>query len=258
MHMKTVPNIKDLQSGTVTSMIHAKLRGDIIAAALGPGARLKINEICSAYSVGLAPVREALNRLAQEGLVSHSDHKGFTVAGVSKEDLEDLTKARCWISEIALRQSIAAGDDQWEEHIVVSFHRMKRMNRFNDNGNPTPNPDWEAGHRNFHSSLLSACPSRRLLEYGEELFSQADRYRSLAAMANVSTMFRSTTSHQEIMDAVLKRDTELAVNLLLTHYQETCRDLLNHWENAMELWRDSARNRALASSRSKGGTFRAG
>lgn len=235
MYMKIGINPQKPASGTVTSMIHAKLRGDIIAAVLGPGARLKINEICDAYSVGLAPVREALNRLAQERLVSHSDHKGFTVAGVSKEDLVDLTKARCWISEIALRQSIESGDDAWEENIVVAFHRMKRMPRFVDNERPTPNPDWEAGHRKFHSSLLNACPSRRLLEYGEELFSQADRYRSLAAMANVSTMFRSTTSHQEIMDAVLKRDAELAVNLLLTHYQETCRDLLGHWEDAMEL-----------------------
>jgi GntR family transcriptional regulator, carbon starvation induced regulator len=233
--MKMAPTPREPQSGTVTSMIHAKLRGDIIAAALGPGARLKINEICDVYSVGLAPVREALNRLAQEGLVSHSDHKGFTVAGVSKEDLEDLTKARCWISEIALRQSIEAGDDKWEENIVLSFHRMTRMPRYVDSGKPTPNPDWETGHRKFHSSLLGACPSRRLLKYGEELFSQADRYRSLAAMANVSTMIRSTTSHQEIMDAVLKRDPEVAVNLLLSHYQETCRDLVNHWENAMEL-----------------------
>ena len=58
--MKMAPTPRDPQSGTVTSMIHAKLRGDIIAAALGPGARLKINEICDVYSVGLAPVREAL------------------------------------------------------------------------------------------------------------------------------------------------------------------------------------------------------
>src|SRR5262245_27097581 len=144
--MKTAPTSGEPQSGTATSMIHAKLREDIIAATLGPGARLKINEICEAYSVGLAPVREALNRLAQEGLVSHSDQQGFAVAGVSKEDLEDLTNARCWISEIALRQSIQAGDDAWEDTIVVSFHRMGRTPRFLGNGQPTPNPDWEAGH----------------------------------------------------------------------------------------------------------------
>src|SRR5262245_50584306 len=94
---------------TLATSAYERLRTDVISAALLPGERLKIDALSRAYDVGLSPLREALNRAAQDGLVQQSDLRGFSVAPATIEDLEALTRARCWLAEILLRESIARG-----------------------------------------------------------------------------------------------------------------------------------------------------
>src|SRR5215472_10772064 len=91
---------------TLASTVYGQLRRDILNVELPPNAKLNIRSLCERFSVGLSPVREALSRLSRENLVRQTDHRGFTVAPVSKADLHDLTKARCALDGMALRQSI--------------------------------------------------------------------------------------------------------------------------------------------------------
>ena len=71
-------------------------------------------------------MREALNRATNDGLVRQSDLRGFYAAPVSAQDLVELTKARCLLAEVCLRESILNGDAAWEEAIVVAHHRLSR------------------------------------------------------------------------------------------------------------------------------------
>ncbi|XSC47417.1 FCD domain-containing protein [Bradyrhizobium sp. RDT10] len=87
------------------------------------------------------------------------------------------SRARCWLNELAIRQSIAHGDAAWEEQVVLSFHRLSRTPRFEPGQERERSPKWEVAHRNFHSSLISASGSRRLAQYCEHLFDSSERYR---------------------------------------------------------------------------------
>ena len=58
------------------------------------------------YDVGNSPLREALNRLSENGMVVREENKGFRVAPASEEELKELIRTRCWLEEIALRESI--------------------------------------------------------------------------------------------------------------------------------------------------------
>jgi len=219
---------------TDASAAYARLRANVIAGVFLPGEKLRINHICKQYEIGLAPVREALNRLSAEGLIVRSDHKGFAVALVSRTDLLELTQTRRWISEIALREAITHGDDTWEENIVVAFHRMTRVARFIEDKHSIPNPQWNDAHRVFHSALIAACPSRRLQIFSEQLFDEADRYRNLSAIFNKqSTADTTNDEHRAIMNAVLARDVSVAARLMNEHFQNTCDSLLAKWEEAM-------------------------
>jgi GntR family carbon starvation induced transcriptional regulator len=205
---------------TLASLVYDQLRKDIISVAVEPGEKLHIRSLCDRFEVGLSPVREALSRLSTEGLVAQSDHRGFAVAPMSEADLVDLTRARCWLNEIAIRKSIENGDAAWEESVVLSFHRLFRTPRYVPGVESERSQAWEIAHRNFHSSLISASGSQRLTRYCEHLFDSAERYRHVGRKAGVKGQNRDK-EHRDLMEAVVARDADAAARLIRLHFERT-------------------------------------
>jgi GntR family transcriptional regulator, carbon starvation induced regulator len=204
---------------TLASTVYGRLRRDILTVELPPNAKLNIRGLCERFSVGLSPVREALSRLSRENLVRQTDHRGFTVAPVSKADLHDLTKARCALDGMALRQSIEGREQAWEEQLLVSYHRLFRTPRFDGADTKLRSPAWEDAHRQFHAALVAGCGSQRLMAISGQLFEAAERYRHLGRIAGKSRA--QADEHRPIMEAALAYDADLATRLLTCHYQTT-------------------------------------
>ena len=157
-----------------------------------------------------APIREALNRLISVRLVEQVERRGFRVATLSSNDLLDLIRARRLLNEVVVRESLLHGDEAWEEQLVFAHHRMWRCPMTIASGHT--NREWEFLHRRFHAALITACPSKWLLDFHELLFDSADRHRRL----NVRRLDADFTrvEHREIMEAALSRDVALTVRLL--------------------------------------------
>jgi len=207
---------------TRTSAIYERLRREIIQGTLLPGEKLRIEVLRTRYDVGGTPLREAMNRLSTEGLVTQSDQRGFRVTPVSADELLELTRTRCWINEVALRESIARGDRNWEEHVLLSLHRLSRIPIVVDNSRM--NPDWSELHRVFHAALLAGCGSRWLMDFNDLLFDCAERYRNLLAVIGAVRDVHS--EHRAIAEAAIERKTALAIGLLNDHYEKTSQTLL--------------------------------
>lgn len=211
---------------TRATAIYAILRREIIRGELLPGEKLRVEGLAERCHVGATPVREALNRLSMEGLVSQQDQKGFRVAPVSTQHLGELTRTRVWVTEIALRESIAAGDAAWEDRLVVAYRRMARTpNRLPDTPHEL-NPEWENLHRSFHSALVAACPSRMLLDFSSRLFEEGERYRHLSVRGSSSGARDVKEEHRELLEATLARDTGEAVRLMNQHTLLTTETLM--------------------------------
>ena len=158
----------------------------------------------------------------------HSDVRTLFILGSRglsgfKQDfreLDELIKTRCWLEETAIRESIAAGDDSWEEQLVLTFHRLSKTPRSADRQAYTINPEWESLHRAFHLVLIGACGSRRLVAYCEQLNDLADRYRQLAVRVAYPRR-NELDEHQIIMNAAISRDSDTAVEALMDHYHRT-------------------------------------
>jgi DNA-binding GntR family transcriptional regulator len=221
---------EEQSSTTMATATYARMRRDIISGDLAAGQRLRIREICHRYGASLSPVREALNRLSAEQLVVLNDQRGFTVAGASKNELVELTRTRIWLNELALRRSIKLGGQEWEEAVLVAFHRLSRVPRFisGDGQMLKINPEWDAPHRAFHASLLAACDSSLLRGYCEQLFDRADRYRNLAR-AMVLADRPDLDEHHPIMRAAIERRADEAVELLTAHVSTTTDIILQRW-----------------------------
>ncbi|WP_431282773.1 GntR family transcriptional regulator [Humitalea sp. 24SJ18S-53] len=197
---------------TLATQIHRRLRQDLLDGVLAPGVKLKVHDLAARYGAGPSPVREALASLSSEGLVERLDQRGFRAAPASVEAFDELVRARCWVEEVALRESILAGDAAWEEAIVVARFRLDRAAR--------DGPEWEALHSAFHASLLAACPSPTLLGFCDTLRDRAARYRALARAAAYPGR-DVAAEHAAIAEAALARRPRDAGALLAEHYRAT-------------------------------------
>src|SRR5262245_3867372 len=79
---------------TVVSVAYDRLRRDIMNGVLEPGQKLKFNDLSEAYGVGVGTLREALHKLAADGLVDAEERRGFTVEQVSSERMADAAAVR--------------------------------------------------------------------------------------------------------------------------------------------------------------------
>lgn len=205
---------------TLASSVYERLREDILRGQLEPGSKLRIEFVSERYEAGHSPVREALNRLSSDGLVDRRDQRGFYVAAASVADLLELTRTRCWLEEVGLRESIKAFSPGWEEGVVLALHRLGRVPRSISPDAYQENPEWERLHRAFHRSLIAGCGSHWLLVFCDQLADQAYRYRQLSVQ-QVFPKRKEGNEHQAIVDAVFRRDADQAVALLCEHYRKT-------------------------------------
>src|SRR5690606_17567147 len=165
----SVQNADSPGSSSITSQAYSRLRSDIMSGALTPGKKLKIEELRVRYDYGSSPIREALSMLTSDLFVERIDQRGFRVADVSEKEFDELLCTRRWLEERALRESIAHGDNRWEEQVVLSAYRLSRVPRSQANDHFIANEEWEVRHKHFHVALLAACPSSIMLKFCDQL-----------------------------------------------------------------------------------------
>jgi len=207
---------KETETTSLTSQTYQRIHSMIIRGDLAPGQKLKIEELRKNLDTGASPVREALSLLTSEQLVELIDQRGFKVANVSVEAFEELLKTRCWIEELALRESIKTSNTDWEEQLILIHHRLKRAPRDLKGSDM----DWEAQHKKFHMALLSGCQSSLLLKFCDQLYDQNIRYRNIAR-PSAAPKRNTADEHDAILNHVLDRDADNAVDELISHYQIT-------------------------------------
>jgi DNA-binding GntR family transcriptional regulator len=201
-----------------------RLRHDVLTGNFAAGRKLKVEELQDAYGFSSSPLREALSRLSQEGLVRADERRGFRVAPLSMDDLGDITRMRLMLDVQALREAIEHGDDAWEAGIVAAYYRLEKVESRLPEGPVILDEEWSALHRDFHAALLAACPSPRQLRWSASLFDQAERYRRFSARHR-KALRRKSNEHKRIMDATLRRDADTACALLSDHIRGTLRNV---------------------------------
>jgi GntR family transcriptional regulator, carbon starvation induced regulator len=208
------------ETDTLSERAASLVERDIIAGALAPGARLGIVDLVQRYEIGATPLREGLSRLVSRGLIVGIGQRGFRVADVSREDLLDITRMRTVVEVEALRLAMAHGDDAWEAGILSTLHQMRRHIERTGNDFREGAPDFDRLHKGFHTALLAACGSKRLLTAHSDLYDQAYRYRRVMMRAFDSGK-KFVAAHQSLADRVLARDVAGAQAMLGSHLHST-------------------------------------
>ncbi len=194
----------------------ARLRGDIAEGRLLPGQRLHLDELSRRYGAGYSPIREALSRLAADGLVVLAEYKGYRVAPISREDWLDILMMRKELEPKALGLSMQSESDACRASVGQCLAELAAQPSNLDDGRV--NPEWERCHRAFHRCLVSGCHSAWLLRFIDTLTEQSHRYlRSTLTGQLLHEKRDHLAEHRAIVAAVEENDVELATALLRNH-----------------------------------------
>lgn len=226
-----------ISRATLTSQLEEALRTDIVAGLHEPGQKLRANEITSLYGVSATPIREALQRLSAEGLVELDPKIGARVAPISPDDVRDVFAVRLILEPSALELSVLNGGASWLREVATAFERLRSVA---GSGAPRDGTRWREAmlesaeaHRAFHWALLSACGSPWLLRFISVLHGHSARYRMLLVRSRDRPAW--LRGHEEILDAVRRRDVRRAVRVLERHTREALDMLIRSYGTSDQL-----------------------
>jgi DNA-binding GntR family transcriptional regulator len=195
--------------------VYDVLRAELLNGVLNPGEKLPMVELAGRFSVSQSVVREALTRLAEQGLVVATPQRGFRVRELSCEDIAGLTESRVAIESIALRLAIERGDVLWETEIVAAHHVLERTPVVDADGRF--NEPWAGVHRDFHRALTAGCNNARLQGVVLGLRDSAELYRRWWWALADDRQRDPAAEHRQLKDLTLARDADAAIEALTYH-----------------------------------------
>jgi DNA-binding GntR family transcriptional regulator len=201
---------------TAGQKAYQRIRADILFGRLAPGAKLKLDSLKDQYAISVSTLREVLNRLSSERLVIAESQRGFEVAPISRQDLQELAALRQLIEAHAIESSFSAGDVEWEARVVAAHHKLASMEERMLANDRSETELWKRYDWQFHQALISACGSQTLMETHAGVFDKYLRYQIMALG------FRGEIGiheHAMLLEAALKRDAKRACDVLATHIE---------------------------------------
>jgi DNA-binding GntR family transcriptional regulator len=229
--------MEPLQRDSIPERIAAQLREGIVAGRPGPGEPVREVEVARQLGVSRGPVREALQRLVQEGLLEAQPARGVFVRQLAAADIEDLYLARQAL-EVTAAQILAASPSA--EHIANLRAALAALEA-------APAEDWAELARldlQLHEVLVSSTGSERLVRMFRTLSAET-RVCMVALEPFYSDRQQMIVEHADIVSAISRGDEPRAVELLEQHMSDSVKRL------AGRLHADS--NDVGSGTRSRGG-----
>jgi DNA-binding GntR family transcriptional regulator len=197
---------------TLREQVLAHLREEILSSRLEPGADL--NEVALATSLGVSrgPIREALGRLAAEGLVTVTPRRGTIVTKLTKQEFIDAYQVREALESLAMRVAVPRLTDEERAELHQLSDEMRRLAQAGD-----VNSFFEV-NRHFHEKLVAASGNRRLQAMHEQLLGQMGRLLRKSADLR-GGLGESAAAHEAILEAVDAGDADRAARLMAEHIE---------------------------------------
>lgn len=200
---------------TRASDLTALLRASILRGDLKPGQKVNLAQLRVEYGVSLSPLREAISRLAVDGLVKIQDQRGSTIAPLSLSEIEEIGQLRREVDVLALRASMSRRKAVWFEKVraaAVELHGISRDETAHDF-----EEKWSIAHTEFHEALICGCEMPMLIAFCMNLHDLQERYRRQLPLPS-SSYLGEWRVHAEIASSVLAGDEATAVRALRSHF----------------------------------------
>jgi DNA-binding GntR family transcriptional regulator len=208
-------------------MVYDHLRQAIVRGDIAPGTRLVESRIAGAQGISRTPVREAIHKLERERFIARLPHGGFSVLGLSRQDIVETFGIRSVLEGYAARLAALnhqADDLKPLDETIEEFERLlerKQLRRL-----PEVNT-------RFHDMLYALSRSPRLVGMIDALRDQIFRFRQIL-LKNERQARVSNEDHRLIMEHIRRRDAEGVERLVREHIVRGQRMVLKAIDGPLE------------------------
>lgn len=225
---------------TLSEKTYRHIRKQIAVGNFSPGEHLTTRAIAAEVGVSLGPVREAINRLASEGLLSHVPGAGASVRQPSRRDLEELYILRQAIESFAAREAakyISIEQLEAMKGIVEDGFAIAEKIRGTSTQRATKAlaECWFDVEEQFHGILIESSRNHFLSKVIEEHRAIAqvfDLYRKCPELITLKVAEETCCSHQQLVQSLRDRDPELARRLMSEHIEKDQKAILANFRKA--------------------------
>lgn len=191
---------------TLATEAYERVKWDILCCRLPPGQVFSESELVEKFGVSKTPVREALQRLKQEGLVRTIPSVGYEVSAVTVTDITELMEMRRILELAAVERSIQCITDDELDRIERLIGKPFVV------GDEETRLRWFYENTEFHSALAAASGIQRLAQTVRAVMEESLR-SYFVDEAPFSTEM-AVTSHRQLIDALRRRDLQRAKELI--------------------------------------------
>jgi DNA-binding GntR family transcriptional regulator len=197
--------------GATVAFIVERLREDILAGRIAPGLRLVESDLTARFVVSRGPVREALRRLAADGLIDHWPNRGALVRRLSAREIGEFFQIRVELESLAARLAAESDDADARARFAVAIRPILA-------DEPRRLPDYLCENAAFHEALMALAGNRQLRDLAMRLHLPL----IMAQVADILTadvLEASVREHRAIAAAILGRDAQAAANFMRAHLE---------------------------------------
>lgn len=212
MGERTATRDRLFASGPGTTAQHAidGLRQALASGALKPGDRVRQEELAENLGVSLAPVREALAILEQEGQVTYLPRRGYFVTELDLADVREIYELRALLEERAARHALPILDEETIERIELAARTCVDAAAEGDIAAEL------AANRRFHFGVLGSPDQVHTLRLIRLLWDSTETYRALYYNSTAARA-ESARAHDQIVEAIRDRDVDRLIAELDAH-----------------------------------------
>lgn len=200
-----------LQGGPSQQQIVDELRRVILAGDVPPGTSIPLDEVAGVFGVSLIPVRESLKILIGEGLVTHRARAGYTVALLTRTELQELYVARGVLENAVLAVAVTVAGPPDHRVATEAHDRL---------GEALLTGDHRAYHREsrrFHFALSAPARMRRLETMVESAWNLTEPYRPMSAISDGERELLHA-DHRVMLEAFVAGEAKALLSAASAHH----------------------------------------
>ncbi|WP_371039342.1 GntR family transcriptional regulator [Rhodosalinus sp. FB01] len=213
------PAVDVSKTASASTIVFDVLRKAIIEGKIPEGAPLRQDEIANMFNTSRIPVREAISRLEEQGLIKTQRYKGAVVAGLSADEAAEVFDLRALLEPEIIRDAVP----RMSRECLIDAR--KHCTAFSQSPNPM---EWGDLNRVFHKTLYGPSTLNYFKDVADNAMDRVERY--IRAQLVISDgMERADSEHLAILVACEEGDADRASLLLRDHINGAKHSLLEHF-----------------------------
>ena len=217
----------EIPQKTLESQVLDRLREAIVEGAFEPGTQINQVQVAANFGISRGPIRAALNKLEEEGLVINIPHRGTFVAPLDKKIVAEVYGVRSVLEGYAVRLTIADLDDADLTALEKIYNAMQKAARDNDL-KAVVRHDFE-----LHKFFVEMSGNAVLMQSWSILQVQVRRILSYRYFSH-PYLQEMADSHTALLELARQRRANEAGQLMEEHIMKACENILANWGRRVE------------------------